>query len=285
MHSEVCKMKEIKYLFSYWKARQVLSLLILFCALPLSGAEQRPYPAEIQRIMERGELVVLTVSFDERPFQYVRNGRLEGFEADMGRDLAQGLGIGVRFKRIASSYDDVVERIANGEADLAISTLSRTLDRAKMVRFSEPYLEMKHAMAINRARLAELALRKDPRHVIQNFPGSIGVRANSSYMGFAKTHFPNAKIVGYPSWAEAIAAAIRGDVDVLYSMELDIRRLFTSDSKHALQFQQVIFNDLTDELAMALPPDSLQLLSITNLYLTTRKKTVLVKDLVEMASE
>ena len=61
----------------------------------------------------------------------------EGAAAEIG-ELAKKLGVAVQFERDARTFDDVVHLLATGQADVAISKLSRTLPRAQVVSFSTP---------------------------------------------------------------------------------------------------------------------------------------------------
>ena len=93
---------------------------------------------EFARIINRGELVVALLGVDQPPFFEEKNGKLSGFDVDFAREIAQKLGVRVRFNRQAQTFDGVVTLLAEGQADLAISKLSRTLSRARVVSFSAP---------------------------------------------------------------------------------------------------------------------------------------------------
>src|SRR5690349_21980735 len=82
---------------------------------------------EFARIVNRGELVVAMLGVDQPPFFETRNGRLQGIDVDIANEMAAKLGVQVRFNRDAKTFDGVVSLLANGDADLAISKLSRTL--------------------------------------------------------------------------------------------------------------------------------------------------------------
>ena len=95
---------------------------------------------DIARIVNRGELVVAILAQDTPPFVYEKEGDLRGVDIDLVREIGKQLKVPVRFDRTAKTYDGVVELVANGQADMAVSKLARTLKRAQTVLFSEPYM-------------------------------------------------------------------------------------------------------------------------------------------------
>ena len=108
-------------------------------ALPMTstGLVQMPdgrlLAPEFARIIERGELVVAVLGVDQPPFFEERFGQLTGLDITLAGDIAKKLGVKVRFNRDAKTFDDVVSLLAKGQADLAVSKLSRTLPRAQEI--------------------------------------------------------------------------------------------------------------------------------------------------------
>lgn len=265
-----------------------LGWLIAACCLTLLPAGRAlaeppdavPTAPDIRRILDRGELVVALPKADSPPFFYQRDGRLHGVDVALAEGLARELQVGVRFHREAASFNEVVAVIARGEADVASSKLSRTLSRAQYVRFSKPYLELRHALALNRIRFAEMAKGRDVPAVVRAFAGSIGVIANSSYVDFARHNFPNARIVEYPGWAQLVQALEQGEIDGAYRDEFEIRRLFRNDPKKSLSLRAITLTDTRDALAMAVHRDAHQLLALIDIYLDQRRRTLSVDDLL-----
>ncbi|MDX9706409.1 MAG: ABC transporter substrate-binding protein [Azospira sp.] len=269
------------------RARSLGWLIVACClALPLAGRalagplDAVPAAPDIRRILERGELVVALPKTDSPPFFYQRDGRLRGVDVALAEGLARELQVGLRFHREADSFNEVVAVIARGEADVASSKLSRTLSRAQHVRFSRPYLELRHALALNRIRFAEMARGRDAPTVVRAFSGSIGVIAHSSYADFVRHNFPAAKIVEYPDWAQLVQALEQGGIDGAYRDEFEIRRLFRNDPKKSLSLRAVTLTDTRDALAMAVHRDAHQLLALIDIYLEQRRSTLRVDDLL-----
>jgi ABC-type amino acid transport substrate-binding protein len=236
---------------------------------------------DIQKIVDRGELIVATIANDIAPF-FVTNegGKLEGLDVEIARGLADNLGVKLRFNRSAKTFNEVVDLVTKNEADLAISKLSQTFQRAKIISFSNPYLTMRHGLLLNRLQLKKAAQNKDIVDFLKDFEGRMGVINGSSYEGFAKQKFPKATIVRYSSWEDLIEGAIRGDILAAYRDELEVKKILINQPNAALNFQTVALTDSQDPIAIALPWSSYHLLEFVNLYLTMTDKSYTVGQLL-----
>jgi ABC-type amino acid transport substrate-binding protein len=233
------------------------------------------------RIADRGELVVAMLGTDNPPFFYEKNGEMAGLEVDMAKAIASELKVQARFDRQAKSFNEVVEIVARGGADLGISKLSRTLARAQTVRFSSPYLRLKHALLLNRARFAELARKRELPEAIRDFRGSVGVIVNSSFADYARRNFPHAKIVEQASWDEVVKALTRGEIAGAYRDEFEVRRLLQSDPAAPLVLRTVTFSDLEDTLGIAVNVGDPTLLAFVNEFLEQRTEKLDIGKVLE----
>lgn len=261
--------------------------LFMLLSLPVFVGAQTPavgaqlVAPDIRRIVDRGELIVAMPKADSAPFFYVKDGQLKGIDVELARGLAKELQVKLRINRDAASFNDVVAVVARGEADAAICKLSRTIGRARSIRFSDPYLKLRHTLAINRIRFAAVAKERDLPSVLRHFEGTIGVIANSSYVDFARNNFPKAKIVEVPNWSELVDALKKGEVDAAYRDEFEIKRLFKSDPRTSLVLRAVTLTDTQDSLAVAVHPDEHQLLALINLYLAQRPEALTIESVLK----
>lgn len=259
----------------------------LIAFLCLAGAQGAPAakpaapPADIKRILDRNALIVAMPARDAPPFFFEKNGVLQGVDVELAQGIARSLKVDVRFHRGASSFNEVVDVVARGEADMAISKLSRTLARAKIARFSEPYLSLRHVLALNRLRFAEMAKGRDVATVIREFDGTIGVIASTSYVDFAQTNFPKAKIVQLPDWPAVIDALKRGEVIAAYRDEFEIKSQLKHDPRLTLTLRTVTLTDTEDSLGVAVAADAHNLLGLVNLYLAQQPEKLNVDRLMK----
>lgn len=230
-----------------------------------------PLAQDIGRIKQRGELVIAMLATDTPPFFYERNGELVGLEVDLAKSIAQALNVPVRFNRDAKSFNEVVELVAQRKADLGISKLSRTLTRAQMVHFSQPYLTLNHALVINRVAFARLASNMRIEDAIRQYSGSLGVIARSSFLDFSKTNFPKAKVTEYPNWKEVLKAVNTGEVMAAYRDEFEIKRLLKEAPSSALTLRTVTLKDLEDTLGIAVGVNDPTLLAFVNQMLSQQR--------------
>lgn len=65
------------------------------------------------------------------------NGELIGFELDVGRKLAEDMGVDVEF--VPTAWDGIIPQLVSGNFDVIISGMSITAQRNLTVNFSDPY--------------------------------------------------------------------------------------------------------------------------------------------------
>jgi len=228
-------------------------------------------PADIGRIKQRGELVIAMLANDTPPFFYERNGKLVGLDVDLAKSIAKALNVEIRFNREAKSFDEVHELVAQRRADLGISALSRTLTRAQIVHFSQPYLTLNHALVINRVAFARLDSKMRLEDAIRQYSGRLGVISGSSFAEYAKTNFPKAKVTEYPNWNEVLKGVSTGEVVAAYGDEFDAKSIFKQTPSAALKLRTVTFKDLEDTLGIAVGVNDPTLLVFVNQMLSQQR--------------
>jgi polar amino acid transport system substrate-binding protein len=231
-----------------------------------------PVPADIARIRQRGELVIAMLATDTPPFFYEKEGKLVGLEVDLAKAIAQELKVEVRFTREAKSFNEVVDMVAQRRADLGISKLSRTLARAQIVYFSQPYLALNHALVLNRVAFARLANNEKVEDTVRQYKGTLGVIAKSSFSDFAKSNFPKAKVIEYPNWNAVMSAVNKGEVTGAYRDEFEIKRLLKDNPTAALTLRTVTLKDMEDTLSIAVGVSDPTLLAFVNQVLSQQRE-------------
>ncbi|HEX2084233.1 MAG TPA: glutamate ABC transporter substrate-binding protein, partial [Solirubrobacteraceae bacterium] len=90
------------------------------------------------RIQEKGEITI-GVKFDVPPFGFKnpQTDEVEGFDVDLGRQIADELGVEPKF--IEAISDNRIPFLQDGTADLILSTMTITAERDQEIDFSEPY--------------------------------------------------------------------------------------------------------------------------------------------------
>jgi ABC-type amino acid transport substrate-binding protein len=250
------------------KRRELLAVLGALVLAPAARADD--LPPDMARILGRGELRVSVHREDAPPFFMVgADGELDGLDAHLARDIAAALGVQVRFVRRGATYDQVVDLVALGEADVVMSFVSRTLPRAQRVRFTLPYATVRQALLINRLRTAPLHLGADPTAGLDRADVRVGTVAGSSYLSFAREAFPAAQLVAHERWDRAAADLLEGRLHAIFFDEVDVRRWQKEHPEASLYVRASILEARKDHIAMAVHWRDTHWLAWLNLYLET----------------
>src|SRR5580658_2923504 len=165
-----------------------ITICITVSPLPVHAEgvlSQSTAPRDLQSIIDTKRLRVAVTRFDLPSFHTHRpDGTLVGAEIEMAQQIGRALGVKVEFIDDADSFDAVVNLVAADRADIGISKLSQTYRRLHLVRFSEPYIILRHAILFTRSMIAQDTERRPP--------AAVGVIAGSAYVDFAKANFPAA---------------------------------------------------------------------------------------------
>ena len=84
------------------------------------------------------------------------NGDLIGFELDVGRQLAEDMGVEVEF--VPTAWDGIIPALLAGNFDVIISGMSVTAQRNLTVNFTDPYAFSGLAILANREMTAGMSL-------------------------------------------------------------------------------------------------------------------------------
>ena len=240
--------------------RVLLLTFVLIGPLPLQAREM----AEIKA---SGKLIVAIPYQRNPPFFFEDGGELKGLDIDLSKAIAESLGVQVVFNRDGKTFNDAVKLVADDQADMSAAKISRTLARSQSVLFSNPYITLPHAMLVNRLRFAQIAGGRPVAEVMQNYSDSVGVIANSSFVGFAKTYFPKAIVVEFPTWDLVVDAVAKGTVTTAYRDAFEVKRIFKVRPNLVLTVRSVMIEDIKDTIGIAVNSNNYFLLTYLNLFL------------------
>ncbi|MCG8453501.1 MAG: transporter substrate-binding domain-containing protein [Spirochaetales bacterium] len=244
--------------------------MLFFISLHLSG--QNLFSPEIQAIRDRGFLIVAMYEKDVFPFMYHdEEGNFIGHEVELAEKLGEALGVEVRFDRSPQTFEEIIERVANNNADMGISLLSRSLKWARMVRFSTPYITLHPTLLINRVASDQFQLHPDhPLQSLAHTPFILAQKQGTTYRKTAQALFPEAKILEYPEWDMALDAImdVQQEPQAILRDEISIRRFlaFAPERSLSLQAVPIINPRYADPLAIAVNRDALHLQQWINSY-------------------
>jgi ABC-type amino acid transport substrate-binding protein len=260
-----------------------LLLCIGFWSLPAVAqlTARSGLAGDLQSIVDAKLLRVAVTRFDLPSF-HVRgsNGTLLGPEIDLAQQIGRALGVKVEFVDDAESFDAVVDFVATGRADIGVSKLSQTYNRLKRVRFSEPYVTLRHALLFNRLAIARAAGGRPPAAVLQKYQGRIGVIAGSAYVDFAHKNFPDATVVEARNWDAAIDSLLKGQVDALYRDEFEIRRVLKNKPALNVQLGSAVIIDQNALLSVAICDSCSKLQEFINYHIAMTRGAFTLQELL-----
>lgn len=115
-------------------ARHLLAAVLALIAL--AGAAGAARADLLDDIRARG-VMRIGVKADYEPFGFRDpSGALVGFDVDVGRRLAEAVGVTPEFRAVSSA--DRLQRLAAGDVDLVVATLGDTAERRRLVTMIEP---------------------------------------------------------------------------------------------------------------------------------------------------
>ncbi|NEP18290.1 MAG: transporter substrate-binding domain-containing protein [Leptolyngbya sp. SIO4C1] len=182
--------------------------------------------AELADIRDRGYLIVAVK--DSWPPLGFRNeaGELVGFEIDIARQLAQRLlGDPDAVELRPVSNRDRINRVIEGEADIAIAGVTLTSPRQRIASFSLPYYLDGVGFVTQRDRIQSLDDLQSARVALLN---------SSSTVTQVDYWLPLATLVPTASYAEAIALLETGQVDAFAGDVTVLSGWIQQDSRYRL---------------------------------------------------
>lgn len=268
-----------------WIASVVRCAILVTLLAPLHSlaADGENSPRDLMSVKASGVLRIAITHFDIPPFHVRRpDGTFVGKDIEFAQELGEALKVKIVFVDTPPSFDAVVTAVAHDQADIGLSKLSQTYDRLAYVRFSEPYLTLRHALLYKRATISRLANSSAPEEALRNFRGNIGVIGESAYVDFATASYPKATVVPFPSWEATIEGLKSGKVDVVYRDEFEIRTVLIHDPAIHVEFGAAIIADRRSFLTVAICETCLKLEEFINYFIAQHKRAYKLDELLAL---
>ena len=116
----------------------LLLLIMIFCVVTC-GCSLKEQKTLVDQIKEKDVLTV-GVKFDSKPFGFVENGELKGFDIDIAKQIAKNiLDDENKIKFVEVTSENRISKLITEEVDIVIATMTDTQERREIVDFSYPY--------------------------------------------------------------------------------------------------------------------------------------------------
>lgn len=155
---------------------------------------------------ERGTLSVATNS-DNRPFAYVKNAQLTGFDIELMYGFCKEYGYAMELTDL--DFDSILPGIVSGKFDIGASGFTATDERRESVAFSDAYYAADIIMVLRDEGGGEFTSLSD----FEQPNARIGVLTGSSYVTLARERFPEAEQRYYNIVPDMIVSVEQGKID------------------------------------------------------------------------
>jgi len=182
---------------------------IVICLCLLLIAASATAGPSMDRILERGALVVGT-SGEQPPMTVTaKNGDIIGLDVDIAKAIADGLE--VKLQLAVMPFADLLPALEAGKVDMVISGVTITPGRNRSIAFVGPYYVSGKGILAKAARFAEL---QDANGL--NAPEvTVATLKNSTSQQYADDLMPEAQRVLTGSYDEAVALLLENKADVM----------------------------------------------------------------------
>ncbi len=185
-------------------------------------------------IQEKGEIVI-GVKYDVPPFgfQNPQTNEVEGFDVDLGRAVADALGVEPKF--IEAISDNRIPFLEKGTADLILSTMTINAERVAEINFSDPYF-------IARGRIL---VKKDNQDIagVEDLAGKkVCTVLGSTYEATLKEQAPDADLELVDSYSECLELIQNGSVDAVSTDDVILTGMIIQDDT-----LELVGDELTQE--------------------------------------
>lgn len=187
----------------------IFLLLICFLSLGLTGCGSKEPKDLLSRIKLKNKIII-GIKNDSKPFGYIENDELKGFDADIAKSVSRRLLGDITGDLIEFVYVTPESRIIDlnsGKVDIVIATMSVSTNRSHVVDFTTPYFVAGQALLVpNGSKINSMeSLNTKKVGIILGTTGERTVRQLA----------PNATIIGKKNYNDAFNLLVENKVDAI----------------------------------------------------------------------
>jgi polar amino acid transport system substrate-binding protein len=189
-----------------------------------------------------------------------------GSDVETGRLLAKDLG--VEFELVPTTGASRIPSLQSGKADVVISTLSVTPERAKVIDFSPAYAPLRTVLAGVKSTSVKNLADLDSK--------SVGTTRGTTHDTYLSQNAKNSKIVRYEDDATTAQAFVSGQVDLFTTAELLLAPIAAKNPSRQLELKFVLE---TFKLAIGVKQGETRLLQTVSEWVKTNLKNGKLNDI------
>lgn len=96
----------------------------------------------------RADVLVMGTNAGFKPFEYIENSEIVGFDVELAREIAKSMGKELKIEDMA--FDGLLPALDSGQVDMVVAGMSVTPERAKNALFSSPYYSASQRIIVRR---------------------------------------------------------------------------------------------------------------------------------------
>jgi len=178
-----------------------------FAACGADSADQSGAASDGQiKTIKAGTITVGTTS-DSKPNAYIENGEFKGFDLDLVRAMGDKMGMKVEFSAI--DFPGLFPAVASGRFDMGAASTAGTVERQKIVDFSDGYLGGYLGVLTKKTS----GITKDNASTNGK---RLGLLQGSIQEQYAKKFLPGATLVMFPDNNSGVSALQTGRIDAYF---------------------------------------------------------------------
>jgi polar amino acid transport system substrate-binding protein len=163
----------------------------------------------IDRILDRGELIVGTMGKMPPLNMTTKDGELIGMEVDLAKAIAGAMGVKARFETMA--FSELLPALQAGKVDMVLSGMTITAERNLKVAFVGPYFQSGKAFLTKIKTIAEADEAAD----VNKPDTKLVALKGSTSQTFAEKFIPKATLWTASDYDEAVDMVLNDKVDAM----------------------------------------------------------------------
>lgn len=174
------------------------------------------YPDRLTQVLDSGLLRVGTTG-DYAPFSYSEEGEqaFQGIDIDMAKDLATALGVKPLF--VQTTWSSLMKDLEGSRFDIAMSGVSRTLDRQRVGFFSIPY----HVGGKTALSRCDDVQRFDSLIAINQPSVRVAVNPGGTNERFVDTRLRRARKIIFQDNRAIFSHLVKGEADIMITDRIE----------------------------------------------------------------
>ncbi len=189
--------------------KKAVFIFVLASVLALVSGTIASAGPVMDRILQKGELVVGTTGTQPPLNATTKTGKIIGLDADIARLIAKNLGVKVRF--VTMPFGKLLPALEAGKVDMVLSSMTITPKRNLKAAFVGPYFISGKSVL---TKLKTLVGIRNPSEINSPKTRLVALKDSTSQL-FVENVIPKAKLLTTDNYDEAVDMLIKGQADAL----------------------------------------------------------------------